>query len=356
MSAGVYFHHGRPSGKGGSSPLMLGGYRQWRSWTSVDSWHENDHLSGSTEPSVRITLDKTSTTPVHNQISGVIELKRNETYCGVIVELLGFYTHAETSYPILPNDRCNIYQRVAGTGVKGETMTSRALTKFPFQLNLPPNCVLPATLKTKMGRQVQYYLRVSEERGTAENSQMGRKIILYGGRLPLRTNPCAISPLKKELSLDGVTVVLEIAKQEFLLGQSIPFTITSQGESSVVKRVKISLTRTISHSQKVLRCVEQESEVQISSESEVMDCLVFRRFLKRESFTRSGKLSQGKDPIPTFASDDEPHLRIRYVVEIKLTTRGHNVDVKQMEVIIGTEVVSSDRKEIEGASSSMVVP
>ncbi|XP_035716278.1 uncharacterized protein LOC118439248 [Folsomia candida] len=249
MSAGVYFHHGRPSGKGGSSPLMLGGYRQWRSWTSVDSWTETDHLSGSTEPTVR----------------------------RMIAALL--------------NKLCT--------------------------------------------------------------SQFA-KIILYGGRLPLRTNPNAISPLTKELSLDGVTVVLEISKQEFLLGQSIPFIITSQGESSAVKRVKISLTRTISHSQKVQRCVEQESEVQISSESEVMDCLVFRRFLKRESFTRSGKLSQGKDPIPTFASDDEPHLRIRYLVEVKLTTRGHNVDVKQMEAIIGTEVVSSDRKEMEGASSSML--
>ncbi|OXA40750.1 hypothetical protein Fcan01_24546 [Folsomia candida] len=218
MSAGVYFHHGRPSGKGGSSPLMLGGYRQWRSWTSVDSWTETDHLSGSTEPTVR----------------------------RMIAALL--------------NKLCT--------------------------------------------------------------SQFA-KIILYGGRLPLRTNPNAISPLTKELSLDGVTVVLEISKQEFLLGQSIPFIITSQGESSAVKRVKISLTRTISHSQKVQRCVEQESEVQISSESEVMDCLVFRRFLKRESFTRSGKL-------------------------------GHNVDVKQMEAIIGTEVVSSDRKEMEGASSSML--
>lgn len=115
-----------------------------------------------------------------------------------------------------------------------------------------------------------------------------------------------------------MTVALEIGKHKFLLGESIPFTISSQGDSSVVKRVKISLIRTISHSLRLTRSEEHESDVQITTESEILDCVVFRRFLKRETFTRSGKLLQGKDPlIPTFLSSNDLHLMIRYVVQVR---------------------------------------
>lgn len=72
-----------------------------------------------------------------------------------------------------------MWQRFSGSGVKGDTMTSRASSKFPFELVLPRNGVLPGTFRTKSGQQVYYILRVSAERGPIVNSQLGRKVIWF---------------------------------------------------------------------------------------------------------------------------------------------------------------------------------
>lgn len=120
--------------------------------------------------------------------------------------------------------------------------------------------------------------------------------------------------VRKEISLPELKLVLEIPKRQYLVYECIPFVVNYEGESSSVKRIKVSLIRSISHNGQE----SDQASVKESTESETMDCITFRRFLKRERFSRSGSLSVDKDalPSPTFMSRENKNLRIRYAVKV----------------------------------------
>lgn len=189
-------------------------------------------------------------------------------------------------------------------------LTSTPLKKYPFHLKLPPNILIPPSFQSPLGK-VQYFLRVlaQSNKNPSFLRELAWKEINYPGQETV--NPGNSVPTKKDFVLDGVKISVQVPRSEFILGESIPCTISAQDgeEKGSLKDITVWLTRII--------CYTPEIGKNPLSTTKVMHCVTFKRFLKRERFTRSVKFATDKIRVPSFKMEDEPKLKIRYIIQVK---------------------------------------
>lgn len=138
------------------------------------------------------------------------------------------------------------------------------------------------------------------------------RVISYPGKLSISPILHFKSLVEKEVAVDGVQVTLSLPRDEFLLGESIPFTLKLLDSLRTgVKKVVVSL--------KMSTTLENEGQVEPSMETQILVNATFKRFLKREICLRNGKMA-GKPKLPSYSSNgnfgDGHKFRIGYDVEV----------------------------------------
>lgn len=133
------------------------------------------------------------------------------------------------------------------------------------------------------------------------------KVIQFPGQLEICRGPHLTSLIEQEVRVDGVKVAVELPRDEFLISESIPFTVRLLDSLRVgVKKVEISLL------QKVRLDGENDAE------SRVLDCVTFKRFLKREMCERRGKFSGNCVKVPSYCSTCDTFFSIGYEIEVRM--------------------------------------
>lgn len=186
-------------------------------------------------------------------------------------------------------------------------LPSPDLIKYTFHLPIPQNVHLPPNFDCSLGK-VSYFLRVLAQHNKHPNilRELTSKEIHYPGQGIV--NPGNGPPTEKDIDLDGVKISVQVPRTDFIIGEIIPCTISGQfGEKKgSLKNVTVWLTRIISYT----------SDKILISTTEIVHCKTFKRFLKRERFTRSVKFATAKVKIHTIKMEDEPKLRIRYLIQV----------------------------------------
>lgn len=272
-----------------------------------------------------------------NKLSDIQILK---TLLGLIIELFGIISTGNRCHQLLLPEaesihKSSVFQQLwTGLGSLGYYVTN-PYEKFPFTLTfpltdckgqrLPPSCVssfLSVQYKLVVFMRVNDTLKV-----------LGEKEVNFPGQLNQTISPEqekfeSPSIIKKEFSLPACDIlgVIELTKTEFLLKDEIPFTIRFRDEegSFPIRKISVLLVQTVRRKEQV--------------EKFILDCVTFKRFLKRKEFSRSGKFKASKlVPSASYQAPNRFGLRVDYWVEVsfcRITKQyiGRNFPLQQFSI------------------------
>lgn len=227
---------------------------------------------------------------------------------GLFIELCSTLKYGETSVDLIVKNRTELsptFRRLCGirkAAVKADLFT---FIKFPFVLNAQDELPPPPTFDSALFS-IEHKLVVLMKK-YGDYVTIKEKVIQFPGQLEICRGPHLTSLIEQEVRVDGVKVAVELPRDEFLISESIPFTVRLLDSLRVgVKKVEISLL------QKVRLDGENDAE------SRVLDCVTFKRFLKREMCERRGKFSGNCVKVPSYCSTCDTFFSIGYEIEVRM--------------------------------------